>query len=83
MSAPIEIEGDWQTIAAEAERYKDHKMRLTVLPDSDAASSAQDRRPIAEVLAEMASRVPTEEMSKIPADFSDQLDHYIYGSPRR
>ncbi len=40
-------------------------------------------RPIEDRLAEMARDVPQEEWSKVPADLTDQLGHYLYGAPRR
>ena len=39
--------------------------------------------PIEDVLAAIAAEVPKEEWDKLPPDLSDQLDHYIYGVPRR
>ena len=80
ISIPIEIEGDWEQITAEAARHKHSRLRLTIVPQSD-TTSPQDTRPIAEVLAEIAARVPPEEQAKIPSDFCDQLDHYTYGVP--
>ena len=43
----------------------------------------RDTRPIAEVLAEIAATIPAAELARLPADFTDQLDHYIYGTPKR
>ncbi len=40
-------------------------------------------RPIEEVLAELAGEVPEEEWEKLPADLSKNLDHYLYGTPKR
>ena len=40
-------------------------------------------RPIEEVLAEIASQVPEKEWQKLPPDLSDNLDHYLYGAPRK
>ena len=51
-----------------------------VPPDVEQPKS---QRPIDEVLAELASEVPQEEWDNLPADLSDQLDHYIYGTPQR
>lgn len=36
-----------------------------------------------EKIAEIVRQIPEEEMQKVPADFLDQLDHYIYGTPKR
>jgi hypothetical protein len=38
---------------------------------------------MAEVLAEIAATIPPAELAKLPSDFTDQLDHYIYGTPKR
>lgn len=38
---------------------------------------------IEDELAELAAQVPAEEWARFPEDFLDQLDHYIYGTPRR
>lgn len=40
-------------------------------------------RPIVDVLEELASQIPQEEWDKLPADLSDNLDHYLYGTPKR
>ncbi|MEN6575095.1 MAG: hypothetical protein ABFD90_02040 [Phycisphaerales bacterium] len=37
--------------------------------------------PIEEVLSSIASEVPEEEWRKLPADLTDNLDHYLYGTP--
>jgi hypothetical protein len=34
-------------------------------------------------ILEMSRRIPEEEWSRVPADLTDQLDHYIYGTPKR
>jgi len=40
-------------------------------------------RPIEEVLAELAHEVPEEEWSRVPADLAENIDHYVYGTPKR
>lgn len=40
-------------------------------------------RPIEEILIELASEIPAEEWKKIPSDASYNLDHYLYGSPKK
>jgi Arc/MetJ-type ribon-helix-helix transcriptional regulator len=42
-----------------------------------------DRKPIWERLDELRKSVPAEEWDKLPVDGAEQLDHYIYGSPKR
>ena len=38
---------------------------------------------IEDVLAELAREVPEEEWEKLPDDLTDNLDHYLYGTPKR
>lgn len=38
---------------------------------------------IEDVLAELAREVPEEEWEKLPRDLTDNLDHYLYGTPKR
>ena len=38
--------------------------------------------PIEDVLAELAAEVPEEDWNRLPADLTDNLDHYLYGTPR-
>jgi hypothetical protein len=40
-------------------------------------------RPIEEVIAELAAQVPQAEWDRLPHDLTDNLDHYLYGTPRR
>jgi Arc/MetJ-type ribon-helix-helix transcriptional regulator len=40
-------------------------------------------KPIWERAAELRKSIPEEEWAKLPTDGARQLDHYIYGSPKR
>lgn len=40
-------------------------------------------RPIEEILQDLAKEVPEEEWKKLPTDLTDNLDHYIYGTPEK
>lgn len=42
-----------------------------------------DSRPISEVIADIMSDVPAEELAQLPADGASQVDHYVYGTPKR
>jgi hypothetical protein len=41
------------------------------------------RLPIWERLAARAAETPPEEVSKLPADGAAEIDHYLYGHPKR
>ncbi len=47
------------------------------------AEATPNYKPIWEVAAEIRKSIPAEEWAKLPKDGAEQLDHYIYGSPKR
>jgi putative addiction module CopG family antidote len=51
-----------------------------VVPETPQASR---KKPIWEVAEELSQSIPQEEWAKLPIDGAQQLDHYIYGSPKR
>ena len=84
MTTPLlELEGTWEEIVAQIPDFSDQKLRVLVYPATDNSTEAYETRPIAEVLAEIAATIPATELAKLPSDFTDQLDHYIYGTPKR
>jgi len=42
-----------------------------------------DERPIWEVIADNTKDVPPEEYENLPQDGASQVDHYLYGHPKR
>jgi hypothetical protein len=84
MTTPLlELEGTWEEIAAQIPDFAGQKLRVLVYPAEEHSTVAPDTRPMAEVLAEIAATIPPAELAKLPSDFTDQLDHYIYGTPKR
>jgi len=84
MTTPLlELEGTWEEIAAQIPDFAGQKLRVLVYPAEEHSTAVPDTRPIAEVLAEIAATIPAAELAKLPPDFTDQLDHYIYGTPKR
>lgn len=43
----------------------------------------EPRHPISEVIGEIWSDLPDEARAQLPVDGAAQVDHYIYGSPKR
>jgi hypothetical protein len=43
----------------------------------------RDDRPIWEVIGEIMKDVPDEVFERLPKDGASQVDHYIYGHPKR
>ncbi len=51
--------------------------------DAENAATDPNARSIEEVLAQLASEVPEREWDNLPDDLSENLDHYLYGTPKR
>jgi len=84
MTTPLlELEGTWEEIVARVPDFSNQKLRILVYPATEPSAEDHDTRPIAEVLAEIAAAIPASELAQLPSDFTDQLDHYIYGTPKR
>ncbi len=84
VSQLLEIEGTWEEILALAPNLAGRRVRLFVLPAiADESAPPKDTRSIEEKIAAIWADVPEEEWAKLPPDLSDQLDHYIYGTPKK
>jgi hypothetical protein len=40
-------------------------------------------RPIEDVLLGLARKAPQEDWEKLPSDLTDNLDHHLYGTPKK
>jgi plasmid stability protein len=49
----------------------------------DLGTGARRRQPIWEVIAENMKGVPPEDLAALPRDGASQIDHYVYGLPKR
>jgi hypothetical protein len=58
-------------------------MKVREQPAASHEATALTYKPIWEVAAEIRKSIPAEEWAKLPTDGARQLDHYIYGSPKR
>ena len=56
------------------------RVEVSVLEDAEPAGES---KPPWLVAAEIGASVPAEEWEKTPADASMNLDHYLYGAPKR
>ena len=50
---------------------------------TDEESYDQTARPIEGLLNELAKEIPQEEWDRLPSDLNDNLDHYLYGVPKK
>ena len=53
------------------------------LEDLADETATETHRPIEDVLREIAADGPEEARMSLPVDLTDNLDHYLYGTPRR
>lgn len=51
--------------------------------DAPTPEAEPEERPIWEEIAEIMEDVPDEEFAKLPRDGASQVDHYLYGHPKR
>ena len=61
-----------------AESHEEKSPQLTgkqVSPEVD--------KPIWEKFIEASQEIPDEELDRLPTDLASQVDHYIYGTPKR
>ena len=42
-----------------------------------------DPRDFQDIILEIASKIPKEDLENIPPDFSENFDHYLYGVPKK
>jgi hypothetical protein len=67
--------GAMRDAAAELDEAAEHAMKRR-----EQATAPQS---ILDMVDELRKQVPPEEFAKLPADGAKQLDHYLYGSPKR
>ncbi len=84
MAGFFELEGTWEEVVARASELAGRRVRVTVLPDRKRPSKANGSGvTIEEKIQQIAAQIPEDEWNKLPTDLSDNLDHYIYGIPKK
>jgi hypothetical protein len=73
----VEVRSPDLPVGAEAE------VTITVEEPKEDPEYDPTARPIWEEVLEIGASVPMEEWEKVPTDLSVNLDHYLYGSPKR
>jgi Arc/MetJ-type ribon-helix-helix transcriptional regulator len=64
-------------------RFRQDDQNQSRPPVADREASAAEKRPLWEHIAAIARRIPDADWVKLPDDGSYQLDHYLYGAPKR
>lgn len=91
MTPLLEMEATGEQLSRELpERlanFKEQRFHVTVTPvEPEIAAEATGKprkKTITEIVVAMGLEAPEEERAKIPADLTDNLDHYIYGWPKK
>lgn len=52
-------------------------------PSSSDNKGKSKNIPIVDRILERTASIPEEELSMFPADFTENLDHYLYGRPKK
>ena len=47
------------------------------------AMQSGDAAPIWDLLAKLGASIPPDELEKLPTDLARNVDHYLYGAPKR
>ncbi len=53
------------------------------LDQEEPANSADPLASLLQLADEVRSAIPPEELAQVPEDACEELDHYLYGTPRR
>jgi predicted DNA-binding antitoxin AbrB/MazE fold protein len=58
------------------------ELHVVQATEKQASGSISEPMSIEDRLAQIAAEIPQEDWDSLPADLSDNLDHYIYGTDR-
>ena len=88
MSTPLlELEGTLEEIKALLPDLGEQRVHITITSVNSSTKNGEKlqshKLSITEKILERFKDVPPEERAKVPADLTDNLDHYIYGLPKK
>jgi hypothetical protein len=69
--------------ADSVEAFVEDVVRRALGPNGGAAVEAATTRPIWEVILSNMEDVPADQFAALPTDGASQIDHYLYGHPKR
>ena len=75
-----------QGVSAEqyARQLLEHALEVTGSPAATGPEEqSSDPRPIWEVMLDNLKDIPPEAFAKLPKDGASEIDHYLYGHPKR
>jgi hypothetical protein len=69
--------------AASVEAFVETVVRRALGLNSGTAAESETGRPIWDVILSNMEDVPAEQFAALPTDGASQIDHYLYGHPKR
>ena len=79
----LEMEGTAEEIQARLSEFAGQRIRATITQATDKTEPVLPKKSITEELMGLFNDMPPEERGKLPTDLSENLDHYLYGWPKK
>ncbi len=79
----LELEGTSEEIQARLAEFAGQWLRVTIDTAAAPTESAPRKLSIEEKIIARFKDAPLEERAKVPHDLVDNLDHYVYGLPKK
>jgi len=71
------------TLGVSAEQYVQQVVGNDLEQPPGASSATPSRRPISEIVGDIWRDLPDDARAALPSDGAAQVDHYVYGLPKR
>lgn len=78
----VRVKG-WGEIAPNGKLVRITQIEELRIQPANSPPALRMTRPIEDIIAELAAEVPQAEWDRLPHDLTDNLDHYLYGTPKR
>jgi hypothetical protein len=79
----LELEGSVEEIQERLKDFAGRRLRVIVRPADSEEEAEPTASPLDAALSEIWNSVPDTSWQQFPPDFGDNLDHYLYGTPKR
>lgn len=79
----------WDSIGEQTQELSSHSIRFSTIaqtgprPETERHSPEREEPPIWQLAAEVAGQVSDEDWAKVPRDLAINVDHYLYGTPKK
>jgi hypothetical protein len=80
---PALLDAALETLREQARSGHDHDTGESHEPPPSVAAPQEAPKPIWEIFEEASRDIPDEVLARLPTDLAAQVDHYVYGVPKR